>query len=167
MKTAKYCMHCGRTLQPKELGEHVRMACPAEDCGFIHWGNPTPVVAAVIASNDRSEVLLVRNVGWPEKTFALVTGFLEQEEHPHEAVVREVLEETQLSAISTRWLGNYGFTQKNQVLLCYEVLVDLHEEIVLNEELEEYRWFKSEKLKAWKDGTGLAVQRWIDIHANS
>lgn len=163
-KPVSFCLHCGKPLETRMLDGFERHMCPDDDCGYIHWNNPTPVVAAVIASEDRSEVLLVRNVGWPEKVFALVTGFLERDEEPDEAVAREVLEETELRAIATEWLGNYAFPAKNEILLCYEALVDRDAPIVLNEELEEFRWIPANELKAWPFGTGAAVREWIARH---
>lgn len=164
MDQAKFCLYCGNALERRTLGGEERQICTSETCGYIHWGNPTPVVAAVIASHDRSQVLLVRNVGWPEKVFALVTGFLERNEQPAAAVTREVMEETRLRADAVNWLGNYGFSAKNQVLLCYEVLVDPAQPVVLNEELAEYRWIPAASLKAWPFGTGDAVREWLRLH---
>jgi NADH pyrophosphatase NudC (nudix superfamily) len=58
------------------------------------------VVAAIIECVDRDgAVLLARNHAWPERMFALVTGFLEKGESPEEAVAREVKEEVNLDAV--------------------------------------------------------------------
>lgn len=68
------------------------MRCPA--CGWTHWNNPTPVLAAIVEVN--GQVLLARNGAWPEKMFALITGFMEAGESPQEGIAREVKEETNL-----------------------------------------------------------------------
>jgi NAD+ diphosphatase len=164
MGQPNFCLYCGTPLESRALGGFDRAICPSEECNFIHWGNPTPVVAAVIVSEQRDEALLVRNVGWPEKVFALVTGFLEKEEQPEDAVAREVKEETSLEAIEVNWLGNYAFAAKNQLLLGYEVRVDRTADIELNEELVESKWIPADKLKAWPFGTGDAVRDWIARH---
>ena len=57
----------------------VRLRCPA--CDWTHWGNPTPVLAAVV-ENDAEQVLLARNALWQEGMFGLITGFLEAGESP-------------------------------------------------------------------------------------
>jgi NAD+ diphosphatase len=78
--------HRGR--RPKE-----RLRCPA--CGWTHWNNPTPVLAAVIECTDRDgQVLLARNAAWKGRMFALITGFMEAGETPEEGIAREVAEET-------------------------------------------------------------------------
>lgn len=82
----RFCPLCAAPLERRLAGERERNACPA--CGWVHWDNPAPVVAAVIEYQDR--VLLARNAAWPEKMFALVTGFLERDESPQDAVAREV-----------------------------------------------------------------------------
>ena len=43
-----YCPQCAKPLQPRlDLGV-TRNACPDDACGYTHWDNPTPVVAAVV-----------------------------------------------------------------------------------------------------------------------
>jgi NAD+ diphosphatase len=79
----------------------ARLRCPA--CGWTHWNNPTPVLAAVIECTDRGgRVLLARNAAWPGRMFALITGFMEAGETPQEGITREVAEETHLQVLRCR-----------------------------------------------------------------
>ena len=135
----------------------MRPACPEVACGFVHWDNPAPVVAALVELDGR--LLLARGRGWPAGKFGLVTGFLEREEIPEEAVVREVKEETDLDARSVSLIGVYPFQRKNEVIIAYHVVAD--GTIRINEELEEYRLVAADKLIAWEFGTGLAVRDWL------
>ena len=92
-----YCAtrRCAPIAQLEDGGEKTRLRCPA--CGWTHWNNPTPVLAAVIELADRDgQVLLARNAAWPGKMFALITGFMEAGETPEEGIAREVKEETSL-----------------------------------------------------------------------
>ena len=57
-------------------------------CDYVFWNNPTPVVAAIIELNDT--IILVRNKGWPEKMYGLITGFLEKGEPPEAGILREL-----------------------------------------------------------------------------
>lgn len=128
--------------------------------GFVHWDNPLPVVAAVIECIDRDgAVLLARNHAWPEKMFALVTGFLERGEIPEAAVAREVREEVNLETVVVKLLGAYPFARKNEVIIGYHVRA--RGEIVLNEELAEYRLVAPDRLQPWPQATGLAVRDWM------
>jgi ADP-ribose pyrophosphatase YjhB (NUDIX family) len=85
----------------------------------VHWDNPAPVVAALIELEGR--ILLARNRAWPEKMYALVTGFLERDETPLEAVAREVAEETGLHTRAATLIGVDEFRRKNEVIVAYHV----------------------------------------------
>ncbi len=141
----------------REAGGLARPSCPDEACSFVLWDNPVPVVAALVEYG--GQVLLARNVAWPEKSFGLVTGFLERDEAPEQAVAREVAEELGLVASAVTLIGLYPFTQKNQLLIAYHVAAEGR--IVLNEELAEVRLIEPERLKAWDFGTGFAVRDWL------
>ena len=107
-----FCPHCATELQPITLaedgGDKERLRCPA--CGWTHWNNPTPVLAAIVEIDGK--VLLARNAAWPGKMFALITGFMEAGESPQEGIAREVKEETNLDIVSPRLVGFKQFFDK-------------------------------------------------------
>ena len=163
MPEFRYCPHCAAELQPGKVDQ--RRVCVRIGCGFIHWNNPVPVVAAIVLHRPQPEtqehVLLVNNVGWPEGMLALVSGFVESGETPEQGIVREIKEELGLSSTAVRFLGHYPFAQANQLLLVYEVHAE--GEIVMDtSELAAYKHLAINKLKAWPIGTGPAVQAWLD-----
>jgi NADH pyrophosphatase NudC (nudix superfamily) len=80
-------------------------------CGYVHWDNPVPVVAAIV--EHEGAVILARNKEWPEKMYGLVTGFLEKDEAPEEGVKREVKEELGLDASAAYFVGLYPFARRN------------------------------------------------------
>jgi len=153
----KFCPRCAATLATSELGGSVRLRCPDPACGFVHWDNPTPVVAAIVEQD--GHIILGRNKNWPDKFFALITGFLERNEKPDEAVLREVEEELGLKAHTPTFVGHYTFTQMNQLILAYHVLAE--GEVKLGEELADYRRIPPEKLRPWPAATGLALRDWM------
>ncbi len=150
-----YCPRCAGGLVVGQHAERDRAACPA--CGWVHWDNPTPVVAALIEFDGR--VLLARNRAWPEKMFALVTGFLERDETPQQAVAREVLEETGLQTVASTLIGVYDFALRNELIVAYHVLAE--GTIVLGEELAEVRLLEPARVRPWPIGTGFAVADWM------
>ena len=105
----KYCPSCQTKLTDQSLGGLIRKACPLESCGFVYWGNPTPVVAGIVER--AGQVILVQSHGWPKDWYGLVTGFLEMNEKPENAIVREVQEEIGIKANVTSYLGAYPFNQ--------------------------------------------------------
>ncbi|GIU94080.1 MAG: hypothetical protein KatS3mg012_0537 [Gaiellaceae bacterium] len=87
----RFCPRCGQRLTVLER----RVEC--DSCGFVHYANPIPAVAALVRDG-RGRLLLARRA---EEPFAgrwdTPGGFLEEGEHPVDALVRELSEETGLT----------------------------------------------------------------------
>ena len=76
----RFCPQCATPLEwlpaMEDGGMKERLRCVG--CGWTHWNNPTPVLAAVIECADREgQLLLARNAAWKGRMFALITGFME------------------------------------------------------------------------------------------
>lgn len=151
-----HCPKCGAAMVDTPHGDPLAVqACSA--CGQVHYDNPVPVVAVIVETP--GGVVLVRNHGWPEKMFGLVTGFIERNEHPEAAALREVAEELSLTATHPQFVGMYPFDQMNQIIIAYAVQAD--GEIVLNEELVEHKVIPKSKVRPWPFATGLALADWL------
>ena len=170
----RFCLNCATALAPIALeedgGTKTRLRCPA--CGWTHWNNPTPVLAAVIELVDRDgQLLLARNAAWPGKFFGLITGFMEAGETPEEGIPREVAEETSLTVDSLDLIGVYEFLRMNQVIIAYHAAA--RGEIVLSPELVDYRLFAPERVNAgrpapagrWPTGCARAAssRSWMEL----
>jgi NAD+ diphosphatase len=155
--SVRFCPHCAAPLTQVQLGGASRAACAQPDCGYVHWDNPIPVVAAIVEHEGR--VVLARNRAWPENMYGLVTGFLERGESPQQGVAREVKEELDLDALATNLVGVYPFERKNELIIAYHV--EAAGVISLNEELVDYRAIAPARLRPWKFGTGLALADWL------
>ena len=155
----RFCSHCATALAPivtmEDSGEKERQRCPA--CGWTHWNNPTPVLAAIVEVDGR--ILLARNALWPAKMFALITGFMEAGESPEEGIAREVKEETNLDTRAVRLVGAYEFLRMNQVIIAYHV--QAQGQVRLSPELVDYRFYELDELKCWPAGTGYALADWL------
>ena len=157
-----YCPSCATELahieQAEDGGPKSRLRCPA--CGWTHWNNPTPVLAAIIECTDRDgQVLLARNAAWPGRMFALITGFMEADETPEEGIAREVAEETALEVQALNLVGVYDFKRMNQVIIAYHALAQ--GEVRLSPELAEYKLFAPADIRCWRAGTGMALAQWL------
>jgi NADH pyrophosphatase NudC (nudix superfamily) len=148
----KFCPACAAPLAARALDG--RLGCA---CGYVHWDNPVPVVAAIV--EHEGAVILARNKDWPEKMYGLVTGFLEKDEAPEEGVKREVKEELDLDATAAHFVGIYAFARRNELIIAYHVPAT--GTMRLNEELADVRRVAPDKLRPWDFGTGLAVADWL------
>lgn len=156
MTEYRYCPRCATPLSGRLVETHLRRACPG--CGFVHYDNPAPVVAAVVVHEDT--IVLARNRAWPRSFYGLITGFLERGETPQEAVVREVREELSLEAVGPPALiGVYVFERLNQVIIAFHV--EATGTIVLNEELDDYKHVPFDRCRVWPAGTGYALRDWL------
>jgi len=144
-------------ITPDDPRRLARRVCTSPACGFVQRRNPTPAVGALVEHG--GEIILARNAQWPEGWFALITGYLEANEDPMAAVVREVKEELNLDAASVHPIGNYIFERKNEVMLCYHVVAT--GEVQLSPELSDCRRYKPEELRPWPRATGFAVADWM------
>ena len=155
-----FCPVCGEKLAPKNIETFTRLACTHESCDFVHWENPIPVVAGIIEY--QGNILLARNALWPPKMFGLITGFLEKHEHPDACMKREVKEEINLEVDTIDFFGHYSFPRLNQLIMVYHLTCS--GEIVTGEEIAEVKLLPAEKVRAWPQGTGPALQDWLDIY---
>ncbi|MCB9531179.1 MAG: NUDIX domain-containing protein [Myxococcales bacterium] len=153
----RFCPRCGASLQTTPIDGTDRLACtPA--CGFVHYDNPTPVVAAIVQLDD--DVVLAQNHGWPDGVFGLVTGFLEHKEDPTAGVLREVQEELCVEGRIESLVGVYPFADRNQVLIVYHVVVS--DTPTCGPELAALKRVPIAKLRPWSRGTGPAVADWLE-----
>lgn len=154
----RYCPQCAQPLIEAHDGERNRLRCVA--CSYVHWNNPTPVLAAIIQCTDRDDqILLARNAAWPVKMYALITGFMEAGESPEEGIRREIAEETSLQVSDLSLVGVHDFQRMNQVIITYHAKAS--GDITLSPELSDYRLYTPQTIKCWPMGTGLALAQWL------
>ena len=155
----RFCPNCATALEwiamAEDGGDRERLRCVS--CGFTHWNNPTPVLAAIIEY--QGQVLLARNAAWQGRMFALITGFMEAGESPAEGIAREIKEETNLDTESLDLVGVHDFQRMNQVIITYHAVA--RGEIRLSPELAEYRLYDLADVRCWRAGTGLALADWL------
>ncbi len=88
-----YCPRCGTPVVSMVKFDRERPVCPS--CGWIHFADPKVAAAVLVEENGR--VLLVRRVNEPFRgLWTLPAGFVNADEDPAKAAIRECLEETGL-----------------------------------------------------------------------
>ena len=89
----KFCPVCGKPVVRKLAHGRERPVC--ESCGHVHFQEPKVAAAVLICQDD--QVLLVRRTMQPKRgMWTLPAGFVDANEDPAAAAVREVFEETGL-----------------------------------------------------------------------
>ena len=117
-----FCPRCGLMLGQKALEGTTRLFCSA--CGWVNYENPLPSSAAFVR-NEAGEILLVKRGVEPSKgEWALPSGFIEVDETPDRACLRELSEETGLDGRIEKLLGVYSqrsMMYKNVIIVAYHV----------------------------------------------
>jgi len=120
----QYCIECGGMLETKEMDSRRRLIC--RQCGRIHYRNPLPVVVGVLSRED-GEILLIRRGIDPGKgKWALPGGFMEEDESPEEAVLREIEEEIGTKGELAGLIGVYRTKSElygSIIIIGYKIMV--------------------------------------------
>lgn len=91
--TTHYCFQCGTKLDSRFIENREREICPA--CGWIYYAQLK--VGAAVLIEDGGKLLLLQRSYEPWKgTWMVPAGYVEADEDPVDAAIREVREETGL-----------------------------------------------------------------------
>ena len=92
----RYCPNCGTPVVTKRFEGRDRQFCP--DCQQILYRNPKPCAGVVVVDGER--ILLIQRTEPPAVgAWSLPAGYLEADEPPEQAAVRELREETGLQTV--------------------------------------------------------------------
>ena len=142
----KFCPLCRYYLRKKQVDGHKRLVC--QKCGWIYYENPLPVVVCAVKNRKGKMLIAKRNFKPGINKWALPGGFVESNETPEAACLRELKEETGLKGKIRRLIGLH--IQKNRcygslLVIGYEVSI-LKDNLSLNNELKEAKFFSRNNL---------------------
>ena len=86
-----YCSTCGSKTETRTIAKQSLSVCP--QCERIFFRNPKVVVTALIEEEGRV-LLVLRDIEPGRGLWGLPGGYVDWNEHPEAAIVRECLEET-------------------------------------------------------------------------
>jgi len=116
--------------------------------GHEEYPRTDPAVIMVV-HDGADQVLLGRQQVWPQRWFSTLAGFVEPGESAEQTVLREVAEETGVSAHSPRYLGSQPWPFPRSLMLGFEAVADPGQPIApVDGELAEARWFHREQVRA-------------------
>ena len=146
-KKIKFCPICATELKEKKVDERVRLVCPA--CNWIHYLNPVPVAACLVL-NRQGDILMVKRGVAPQKgRWALPAGFMEIDENPDKAALRELKEETGIKGKIKKLIGVYRQPSENYTAVLtfgYKIEV-VGGELVAGDDAQEVKFRKAEAVK--------------------
>jgi ADP-ribose pyrophosphatase YjhB (NUDIX family) len=166
-RTYIYCPQCGAPLTDRVKFGRERRAC--RYCGFIHFADPKVAVGALVT--DGARVLLVRRLAVPRIGFwALPAGYMDADELPEEALVREVAEETGVAVRVVELLGVAplaGWTDRRGILLLYRaepVEAGAQVSPAAGDDVSDVRWFAPDAIP-WNEiafeSTAETLRDWL------
>jgi ADP-ribose pyrophosphatase YjhB (NUDIX family) len=158
-----YCPRCGAPLAERFRFGRSREVC--RYCGFIHFNEPKVAVGALVIDGDR--VLLVRRAAIPRIGFwAVPAGYMDGDELPEDALVREVGEETGLKVIVQGLQGIAplaGWGEQRGILLLYRA-EPVSGCLAARDDVSEARWFEPAEIP-WDDlafeSTVTFLRNWL------
>jgi len=156
-----YCSSCGSKTETRPIGRQQLSVCAS--CDQVFFRNPKVVAAAVI--EDEGRVLLVRRDIEPGRgLWGLPGGFVDWDEHPEEAMVRECQEEVGIRVEALELLTVLHIRQADDgiVGLFYRArLVD--GQPAAGDEVQQVGWFIPNRLPPLAFATHRKVlQRWSE-----
>lgn len=122
MKDFCYCPHCTEKLALHK--EFNRPSCPNNECGYIYWNNPVPVVATLVHYDGNylqpsaGLVIIQRGIDPCKGRWALPGGYINPYESPKAAAIRETKEETGLDVIVDKIIHTDA-VGSNQIIIIY------------------------------------------------
>jgi len=154
-----YCAGCGAKTETRVIGRQRLSVCDA--CDRIFFRNPKVVVTALI--EEHGHVLLVRRDIEPGRgLWGLPGGFVDWDEHPEQAMVRECSEEVGVRVEPLELLSVQHVVMDDEgiVILPYRARL-VSGEPVAADEVQQVGWFAPDALPPLAFASHRKVlQRW-------
>lgn len=143
-RIANYCPSCGNALVPLHHSGRERPYC--RNCEMPIYFDPKVAVVVFVQQNDK--VLLIRRAVDPGKgKWALPAGFVDYDEAPEEAAVRETMEETCLQVRIDKLLAVFPKRDDGlaDIVIAYSASI-LSGEPLAGDDADEVGWFARDAL---------------------
>ena len=140
-----YCRDCGAKLSLRFL-ENEGLIPYCEHCGAFKFPYFPVAVSMTVVNRAENKILLAKHTG--EESYKLFAGYIKKGENAEKAIPRELKEETHLTAIKWRFHASRYHEAKDVLMLNFIVTAE-EGDIVLNDEIEDARWFTPEEAKEY------------------
>jgi 8-oxo-dGTP diphosphatase len=155
----RFCSDCGTRTELREVAHRQLDVCPS--CGRIFFRNPKVVVTALI--EDEGRVLLVlRDIEPGRGLWGLPGGYVDWDEHPEQAMIRECEEETGVDVVSDGLIEiQHVINEEGEgiVILHYRARIVAGQPTEGDAEVREVKWFAPQSLPPLAFATHRKVLR--------
>ncbi len=140
----QYCPDCGGKTETRMVGKQSLNVCPS--CETIFFRDPKLVVTALI-EEDGQVLLVQRDIDPGRGLWGLPGGYVDWNEHPETAMVRECEEEIGALVVPQGLVRVQHVVRGDQgiVILAYRARL-VGGEIKARDEVQEVGWFKPDAL---------------------
>lgn len=146
-KSHAFCSRCGFASELQDGG--YKRVCP--NCGMQHFPRTDPVVIMLTISKDGEKCLLGRSPHFAEGVYSCLAGFVEPGETIEAAMRRETKEESGINVGRVVYHASQPWPFPYSLMIgCYGEAEN--EKIVLDDELEDARWFSRKEVQSMVDG---------------
>jgi NAD+ diphosphatase len=139
-----FCGICGAPTFAARAGHLIR--CTDDSCGHEFFPRIDPAIIVLVTDGERA--LLGRAKSWPPGRYSTIAGFVEPGESLEDAVAREVMEETGVEVLTTRYDSSQPWPFPSSLMLGFHSTARPGSSITLGTELEDAQWFTREQIRS-------------------
>lgn len=142
----KFCQECGTELIDKELkGEGIVPYCTT--CKQFRFLLYNVAVSMIVINKKTDKILLIQQYGKP--VYVLVAGYVNCGEELEHAVIREIKEETGMTAVSAKFNRTKFYEPSNTLMCNFTAFVEDDRELHPNNEIDSYKWFTRDEARQY------------------
>ncbi|MBQ6060135.1 MAG: NUDIX domain-containing protein [Clostridia bacterium] len=139
-----HCQVCGTLLEGREL-EHEGIVPFCPRCGEFRFPMYNVAVSMIVINEENRKTLLVKQYG--KDFYRLVAGYVNRTEPLEHAVVRELKEETGMTAVRVRFNRTQFFEPSNTLMCNFTAFVKDDSELSPNYEIDSWAWFSFDEAR--------------------
>ena len=140
----RYCEECGSELKDRYL-ENEGIIPYCSKCGAYRFPKYNVAVSIITVDDACDKILLIQQYG--KKSYILVAGYVNEGECAEHAVVRELKEETGLTAAKVCYNRSSFFAPSNTLMLNFTAHITDASALRLNSEVDKATWFSFDEAK--------------------
>ncbi|MFO7839155.1 MAG: NUDIX domain-containing protein [Desulfosalsimonadaceae bacterium] len=146
MREKRFCHFCGQRLCRKQIEGRSRLFCVK--CNIPIYENPVPASCMVTVDAGERLLLVKRSVDPKKGWWCLPGGFMELQETPEDAALRELREETGLKGEIERLLGvaANNSSQYDTVLMVGFLVRSFSGTLIAGDDADDAKWFDGSDL---------------------